>query len=146
MNKVTVVTSYKNDAGTIIVKSEEVQGDAELNVRRPGIPSGSIDAEFDIAFAAATLQAVGMGCSKTRETPPQAVDKTAKLTVKTNSKTTPDNTFLLTPSNGIGWTSGDPTPNPFGTDVTKLFVTVTGTANTDFSLDLLIDSTPALPG
>ena len=142
-NTATINTTYTNEAGTSVVKSVTLTGDMVNTIEREGIAAGEINVEFDVPLTVANILAFGMSVKKSKG---EGSDKTVGATVKTNSTSTPAETFLLTAENGLSWSDGDPAVNPLATDLTKLFVTNTGTAKIDFAFRVLIDSTPGVGG
>ena len=147
MNTHTITTTYKSEGGTSTIKSESFSADMSINGEYE-IPGNTTDAEIDINIDISALKGFAFGCSKKAST---AADPNAgtfeRLTVKLNSTGAgADDTFVITPTNGMGWSAGDAdaTPLPLGSDVTKLYVTNTGTATANFIVRVLQDSTPVI--
>lgn len=150
-NTATLVTTYKNEAGTVVLKTETVTGDATMNVERSQMDAGSSNVEFDIAFAYANILAIGIGCSKSPAVNGVPNPGKVKLKFKTNSSTSPTDTIIITPENGYGWSKNDlANPLKITADVTKFFVNAEAQtapevqAKFDFVFRLLLDSTPGL--
>ena len=143
MNQHSIVTTYKNEGGSIFITQQTINGDLSQNVEQT-IPIGSVDAEFDVNIPASQLLSFGAGCVKNRLALPGT--NVTSLTIKTNSSSTPDETLVITPSGGIAWCTGSPPSitQPITIDVTKIFVTLLGDAPADLSIRALIDSTPVL--
>lgn len=83
------------------------------------VPAGSSNLAFTITVPYASIQLVGLAAD-------QAV------TVKINSSTTPTETFALSATSGVIWGVDSPTTNPFGHDITALYVTNSGTTDARF--------------
>ena len=139
MNNVKIVTTLQNEAGSVTLKSVELEGDASQNLEPQAIDIGTVNKEITLVLDTAKVLAIGIGCIKTRG---QGSELAAELTIKTNSTVTPNDTFVITPQNGLGWSSGDPTVIPLTVDVTKIYVTNTGTAKADLFIRILTDATP----
>lgn len=139
----TITTTYQAPSGTLVVKKDTIQGDHEQGIEVE-IPGGSVDAEIDINIPLLTMIAIAFGCAKKSG---QQVDlKFTGLTIKTNSPVTPNDTLNITPTNGVEWSNGDPPPitNPITANITKLFVSNSGTAIGTLAVRVLDDSTPIL--
>lgn len=142
MNSASIVTTYKNEAGTVTIKTDTLAGDLSINLEREEISAGAVNTEFDLAIDVSAVLAFGIGCKKTIG---ESADKTVELVIKTNSTSSPGDTLTITPTNGIGWSSGDSADNPLSVDVTKIYVTNNGTAKANLFVRALVDSSPVLP-
>lgn len=140
MNNAKVVTTYQNESGTTVVKTEDIETDMSINIEAV-IPAGATNMQFVVAIAYARLKAIGIGCKKVSGS---SSESTNIVTVKTNSTSSPANTYNITPANGIGWSIGDTNfqANPVTTDVTTIYVSNSGTADSNFSMRIAIDSSP----
>lgn len=142
MNTATVTTTFKDASGSLVVTTESISGDLTQDIEREDIAIGATNIEFGIVLDISTIQAIGFGISKSRG---QESALTALATIKTNSSSTPDDTFTITATNGVCWINKPGVAaNPFSADVTKIFVTNTGTGKIDFILRAVCDSTPGL--
>lgn len=145
MQKHVLTTTYKTPAGSITVKNEEVEGDLASEIEREGINVGET-VEFTLTVAFAKILAWALGCKNSANAAGQTGD--CKFEIKTNSTSSPGNTFTIDPRNGKHWSSGGALNdvNPITANVTALFVKNTGTKKGDFAARFLIDATPNLPG
>lgn len=121
MNTVTMILTYKNEAGTTTVYSKQMTGDLSTNIESDVMAGSATDAEFAVNIPFAKIQAIAIGCSKVPGTTTTPNPGSVALTVKTNSITDPG--FTITPSNGYGWAVGDLNPLKFTSDITKFFIT-----------------------
>jgi hypothetical protein len=145
MNAATIVTTYKNEGGTVTLRSVDHTAGQSQNVEPTPIAVGAVDqviSGFNINTT--KLQAFGLGCKKTTTVPAQTAGLNASLVVKVldDDGTTVLGTFTITPQNGIGWSSGDPISLPLTAGViTSLKITNTGTdkAIADFVGRFLFD-------
>lgn len=144
MNQATLTITYRNTAGTTTVSSEVVEGDQEINIEREQLAAGSVDIEFDVTVPVAKILAMALGCKRSAAVGGVANEGSVEVTVQTNNGTTPDDTFVITPQNGYGWSPGSIDPILVTEDITKLYVSITGTAKADISFRFLVDSTPGL--
>lgn len=150
-NTATVVTTYKNEAGTATVKSETLSGDTTINIERTQMDAGSSNIQFDVPITKANILAIGIGCSKSPAVNGVANPGKVKLTFKTNSSSSPTDSIIITPENGYGWTKNDlANPLKITADVTKFYLNAEAqtapdvAAKFDFFLRVLVDSTPNL--
>lgn len=144
MNKHSIQTIYKSEGGPTTIKLETFEGDLSQNVETE-IPAGAIDKEVDVSIPFAGILGYAFGCS--RKTGDGGTF--GSLTVKTNSKTSPDSTFTISATNGKSWSLGDGiAANTITSDITKVFVTndeVAGNPNTavaNLTIRALNDITP----
>lgn len=109
---VTINASLQTQGGTTVSGSQQETGGTEVDIDT-NFASGSTNVAQAGAWTAANVQAVIMLADKA-------------CTVKTNSSSTPANTFNLIPGYPLVWDkSSSYFTNPFSADVTQLFVTCT---------------------
>lgn len=146
MNTHTLTTSYKTEGGSVAVKTETITGDLSINIERKNLTAGATGVQFVVgSIAPANIKGIAIGITKSTG---QSASANAEATVKTNSASTPDNTFTgLAPAKGVAWTVLDAVNvNPITATLTSFFVDVTGSANIDLAIRILVDSTPGLEG
>lgn len=141
-NQHVIELRYKSEGGTAVIKSETIEGDLSQNGEYD-IPAGSVDAQININIpSGTTLQGFAFACNKKSGQAPSSTF--TGLGLKTNNAASPAQSFIITPTNGICWSKGDPDPNPITTTVTSIYVTNTGSAAGNLVVRTLIDSTPVL--
>jgi len=91
------------------------------------LEADSADVEVDLVIDVSATQGVVLFGS-------------ADMTIKTNSTSEPDDTIELTAARDLSWITGQGS-NPFGADVTKLYVTCESGGN--LKVWIYSDSTPA---
>lgn len=144
MNEHQLVTTYKTEGGSLQIAAIDIPADLSHNIEREGLIAGSTSNRFTISLPVAKLKGFAMGIKKSAQ---QAANKNAEATIKTNSTSSPTNTFTgVVPGKGIYWIIGSSFANPITGDVTDIYVDVTGDANVDFILRAAVDSTPELEG
>lgn len=108
---VTVTRSIRNGSIT-------VGGTVETITTAPYVPYYSetfgvvTDQEIDIGLTITKMKGVGIVADKA-------------CTLKTNSTSSPGNTFVLVANKPIIWASGDASANPVTVDITKFYLTTT---------------------
>lgn len=108
---VTITRSMKHGSIT-------VGGTIESITNAPFVPYYSetfgvvTDQEIDIALLIAKMKGIAIVADKA-------------CTLKTNSTSSPGNTFTLTANKPIIWASGDASANPVTVDITKFYLTTT---------------------
>ena len=150
INKANITTSFRDAAGATIIGNVDLQSDLVQNLTRT-LDSGATNVEFDVAITKAAI--IGMALSVAKSSG-EAGSASCSATVKTNSTSDTavsgtNDIFDLTPTGipgGLAYYASGPYPNPFTVDVTKLYITNTGTAKCDITLRLLLDSSPSLAG
>lgn len=88
------------------------------------VPAGSSDLEFDVSFPHTAIQSCIMSADQ-------------NLTVKVNSSGSPTETFDLKATAAMVWATDYTGSNPFGHDVTKLFISNAGATDAKFNLRVL---------
>lgn len=137
MNKHTISTSYKSEGGTTVAKSADIEAELSINIELE-VPASTTDMHVVVNVPYATLKSVCMTCTKKTG---DSGTFTSML-VETNSGSAADDSFTITPTNGLIWSTGDPTANPLTADVTALYLTNSGSAVANFVLRALNDPTP----
>lgn len=142
MNLVTISTIYKGAGGQVLVKQETIEGDQEINIEPVELPIGATDIEITLTIDYTKMKAWAMGVTKA---PGQtgAANLTATADVKTNSSSSPTQTFGISNTNGKSWSTGDGT-NPITSNITALFIDNTGTGKILFAFRCVLDSTPGI--
>lgn len=126
--------TVRTNNGSVTIPGVTVSGDAEL-VYDDMIPAATTNKQIVLALDVSELKgfvivAEGLATGKT-------------MTLKTNSTSTPANTFTLTPASpGIAWHTGGPFTNPLTTDVTAIYVTSDDTAARRLRIYVCADVTP----
>lgn len=98
-------------------------------VRELTIPAATTNQQILIAFTTAALKSVFIKAS-------------GPCTLKTNSSGAPDDTFSLDSDSGVVWHNQMQSDNPFGTNVTTMYVTTPSGDDVTLSIYALVDSTP----
>ena len=139
MNQHTIVTTYRSEGGSVTVKTETLEADLSQNGEYE-IPGSSTDMQINVNIPISTMKSFAFGCSKKTGQASTAIF--TGLTIKTNSSSAPSDTFTITPTNGIAWSTGDSNANPIGSAITALYITNDGDAIGNFVVRALLDSTP----
>ena len=139
MNVHEIVTTYKAEGGTSQVKAQAIAAQLSQSIESE-VAAGAINVEFDIVIPFAQIKAFLLSITKKSGQAPAAV--AGPMTIKTNSTTTPDDTFVIKTDLALAYGDGDPSGNPVGVDITKIYVTNPGDAVADFVLRALLDPTP----
>lgn len=116
MNSAEIITTYKNTSGTTIIKTEVNTGTFEENIEDENIPGGTIDQVYPCVVQVANLKAFGIGCKRSPNSLGVVNEGTTQIIVKTFDGATLVDTITITPSNGVGWSLGDPNPCPLTGD------------------------------
>jgi hypothetical protein len=122
----TVTTTVRSTgAGGVVTATATATGNTELYISVGPIPAGTTDLLVPLGFTAANLLSAVLSAD-------------GSLTVKTNSATTPGNTFAIGPGTPLVWSGATVgATNPFTTtSVTGLYVS-TSTAPATFVYRLL---------
>jgi len=138
MNTHTRTVKYRTPAGENTVYTYTFDVETDQNIEVP-IAIGASEMEITVSIVRTNVRGMCIACTKTAG---QDSEKFAELTVKTNSTTVPGDTFIITATNGLAWDLGDPAAIPLAADVTKIYVSNTGTAIAELSVRLGLDSTP----
>lgn len=149
MNTVTMILTYKNEAGTTTVFSKNLTGDLSSNVESNSLPGNTVDAHFKVNIPTASrdlsgnpdkVLALAFGCSKVPSTSTSPNPGTVTLIVSTTpgvppTLPAPATSLVLTPANGYGWAFGDQTAIHalFSSDVNDLYVSSVTPSNPDDS-------------
>ena len=94
------------------VNGPTVSGTDE-QVKLPTITAGATNVQVGLAFTIANLKSI-------------VITTTQAVTLKTNSTSSPGNTFSLTPSGLFSWQAGSGETCPFTADVTTLYFANSG--------------------
>lgn len=119
----TITTSYTGNGKAVSIPTGTYTGKFDAGIAAV-IPAGSVNLQLTVVFPFATIQSCAMS-------------STQAVTVKTNSSTTPGNTFALTGTAGLVWGSDFVTANPFTANVTTLFISNLGATDSTFNLRVL---------
>lgn len=145
MNQHKVILSYQSEGGTIIVRSDTIEGELSPNLEVE-IPGGTTDKEITLSIPIdAKLIAFAFGCSRVANQDSNLTFTGLKVKTQTTGATAVSGTndiFNITPQNGVCWTKNDPTAVPLTVIVTKLYVSNAGTAKGNLVGRVLIDPTP----
>lgn len=123
----TVTITYRNAAGTL-TSTKTLTNIGEINIDE-AIAASSTNHEIDVAIDVSTVVMLGITCDRA-------------VTIKTNSTSSPPDTFTLPAGEMIEWHTGAIGSNPLTTDVTKFYVTTPSGAVSNFSVRVLLDMSP----
>lgn len=119
----TTVIEYKTNAGTVgtstVTETGETQASLDTTIAHGGtniLASVSVDVSQVLSFL---------------------IFSTLDMTVKTNSPTSPDQSFNLAAGHGFTWNSSHTDPNPLTVDITAFYFTNNGTADATVELRFL---------
>lgn len=121
----TITRGYRDSSGRTIQSTEPSSGNTESNF--DGTVAGTTtNHEFDFLLTAAALQACCISCDQA-------------ITIKTNSSSMPQETITLAAGQNVIWDlSFDGSGKiPFAGNVTKLFVTNSGSVAANLSIRAL---------
>lgn len=139
----TISETLKTKNGSVTITADTVEADGEQVIERE-IPGNTSNVEFNLTVAFARIRAIGMGC---KNSPSQAAGLSdAQMVIKTNSTSTPGNTFTIKPATGRVWYHGKEDANPVTADITKLYISNTGGKKGIVSIYILEDKTPVAEG
>lgn len=85
--------------------------------------SGTSGTEIDVDVAASTTNQMFTIAIDVSELESLFLVTDGDMTIKTNSGSSPDDTFTMVANMPLIWVRGYPTSNPLGTDVTALYLT-----------------------
>lgn len=110
----TLLTTYKNNAGTFASGQISVTGGDEDDFSFT-VAAATTNDSHPLALAVATMGGV-------------CLISDVPVTIKTNSTSAPGNTITLAAGVPLAWMTGAAGANPFTVDVTALYITNAGTA------------------
>jgi hypothetical protein len=121
----TTVIEYKTNAGTVGTSTVTETGDTDSSLDTT-IPNGGTNvlATFNVDVS----QVVSFLMFSTQD-----------MTVKTNSPTSPDQSFDLAAGHGFTWNSSHTDPNPLNVDIAAFYFTNNGTADATVNLRFLVE-------
>lgn len=122
-----VVRTYQTSGGNLS-NTVSQSADAE-EARSLSVAVASPDTEVAISILYAGLKSIYISSS-------------LALTVETNSSSAPDDTLSVPAGGALVWTAQDGTANPLTANVTKVFLTATGSGSSAVEIRVLQDSTP----
>jgi hypothetical protein len=139
--KASIQLVWVGQTGNQVITNEEIIAEGGNTIESDSLAPATVTT-FTATIPLARLKGIAMGLVRL---PLQTADKTAIATVRTNSNTTPDDTFSLSGTNGKAWSRGDGAVTlffPSNTDVTQVFVENIGTGNVQFNMYWIFDATP----
>jgi hypothetical protein len=119
----TLGATYRTDAGTISSTTSTFTGDAEIDLDSV-VPLSTTNKEFDIQFTKTDVVSMIMFSDKA-------------VTLKTNSSGSPSDTISLAANMPLVWHTDSPTAIPIVGNVTKIFVTNSGSTNAAIKIRVL---------
>ena len=122
------ITQTLNYSGLGYTTTKTKTGGQENNLSE-SIPDSSTDLEVAWAVDISELKAL-------------LIVADGALTVKTNSSSTPDDTFTLVVNTPIVWEDANSSGNPLSADVTSIFVTNSSGGAVTLTTKALTDPTP----
>ena len=124
----TIKTTYSRGTGPQIVSTSQIaaEGDDYINL---DVAAASTNLQIDLAIVRARLKSI-------------MITVTSALTLKTNSTSAPDNTFALLADKPLIWNVDSLTADPFGADVTTIYVTTPSGPSVNLQIVTLFDRTP----
>lgn len=118
-----VSISYTGNGQTVSTPVGSYTGSKDAGVATV-IAAGATNTEIDVVFTYALIQSFVMSTDQ-------------DITVKVNSIATPVPLITLKKTAGLLWGSDYHTANPFTADVTKFYITNTGTVDAKFNFRVL---------
>lgn len=121
---------YSTDEGRITDTDEAITGDGEQAYDGLIATSGTPNVEVDLAFPFAKVKSV-------------VIYSAQAMTIKSNSTSAPDDTFVVPAGKQVAWNTNDINPCPFTANVTKLYLTNGSASLTSVvKIRVLLDVTP----